>query len=190
MSGPDLREGLDGLQADMAAHQQRFGGGNVTASENQALAVGAIEQLERELADQKPAVHMTPEQPAPIATTREIREGEHGRYVVDRGPDAPLDIRKASKAEHEFLTHALPRIELLITKLETGPLGQPSWHQRTLSVLKYKQDSIAFEKAGRPDVAEQLDRRYMLELLGLLEASSVPFGDWRKDAPTKLIVSG
>ncbi len=185
----DLSEGLDGLQADMAAHQQRFSG-DVTATANQALAVQTIERLEREQAEAKPVAVPETVAPAPVERSREMRDGQHGRYMVDRGPDSPLDIRKASKAEHEFLTHALPRVELLLTKLETGPLGQASWHQRTLSVLKFKQDSIAHLQAGQPGIADQFDRRYVLELMNLLEASSIPFGDWKKDAPTKLTVSG
>ena len=82
----DLREGLDGLLGDMAAHQRRFG--EVTAESNRTLAASTIERLEREIADEKPLPAPAPVQPhhshpALIGGT-EKREGAHGRYIVNK----------------------------------------------------------------------------------------------------------
>ena len=173
----DFLEGLDGLQADMADHQRRFRG-EVTASSNAQLAVETITRMEREAADVKPAP--PPSAPEPIARTVERRDGQHGRYVVERGPDEPMLVRSANRMEHEWFIHAMPRVELLLTKLESGPLGSPSWHQRTMSVLKFQQDSIAYQQAGMHDAAAEHSARYVLELERLLDDSSQPFGDWRK----------
>ena len=173
----DFLEGLDGLQADMAAHQARFRG-EVTASANAALAVETIQRMEREAADVKPTP--TPSAPEPIRRTVERRDGDHGRYLVERGPDEAMKVRPASKMEHEWFIHAMPRIELLLTKLESGPLGSASWHQRTMSVLKYQQDAIAYKQAGMHDVSAEMTARYVLELERLLDDSCQPFGDWRK----------
>ncbi len=185
----DLRESLDDLQADMAAHQKRFSG-EVTASSNQALAAGAIERVEREQAE-RPRLSIVPdvEGSAPIVTKTERREGKHGRYTVRTEPDKPM-LRQGTKAELDFLAHALPRVELLLTKEETGPLGQPSWKQRVLAVMEFKSRVPGLRLAGLKEEADRLDRRYLLELLALLDDSNQLFGDWKADAPTKITVSG
>jgi hypothetical protein len=99
-------------------------------------------------------------------------------------------MRTASKAEHEFFAHAMPRIELLLTKHETGALGQPSWYQRTLAVMESKSKVAGARIAGLHDYADMLDRRFLLELLALLDDSNRVFGDWKADPEKKLIVSG
>lgn len=185
MSERDFAEGLDGMQADMAAHQRRFKG-EVTASSNQTLAAEAIQRIERELADAKPAAAQAP---TPVERTTEKVDGANGRYLVERGPDAPMKLRTASKMEHEWFVRAMPRVELLLSKLETGPLGQPSWNQRTMHVLKFMQDSIAHRQAGRYETAAHLHARYVFELEQLLDASIAAFGDWRADPATKLVMA-
>jgi hypothetical protein len=185
----DLREALDDLQGDMAAHQRRHIG-EVTASANQSLAASAFERLERERAEAKPVSTPEPVGSLPIETKTERREGEHGAYTVKTEADKPM-LRTATKAEGEFFAKAMPRIELLLTKLETGPLGQPSWHQRVLAVMSHKSKVAGARMSGLHDYADALDRRFLLELLALLDDSSRLFGDWRADdAPTKVTVSG
>lgn len=185
----ELEEGLDGLQADMAAHQARFRG-EVTAEANNRLAVETIQRMERQAADARPAApapaHIAPE---PIKASTEMVDGTHGRYILDKGPDSPLDTRKASPAQHEYFVHAMARIELLLSKLENGALGQPSWHQRVMAVLGLRLSSLDYTRASRHDVAADLDGRYVLELTRLLDESSAKFGDWRADAPTKISVA-
>ncbi len=186
----DLREPLDDLQADMAAHQARFRG-EVTAGANQSLAVGAIERIEREAAEAKPGPSVEDQAPpSPIQSKIERREGQHGAYTVSTEADTAPMLRKSTKAEHDFISHALPRIELLLTKVETGPLGQPSWNQRVMAVMEFKSRVAGLRLSKHDGIADALDRRYLLELLALLDDSSQLFGDWRADAPTKLTVSG
>ena len=86
------------------------------------------------------------------------------------------------------MTHALPRAQLLLTKQETGPLGQASWRQRTLAVMELHTRVSSLRQANLHAEARMLERRFMHEFLELLQASSAVFGDWRKDAPTKLII--
>lgn len=186
----DMNAGLEALQADMAAHQ-RATGREVTARANQHLAAEAFQRLERQLDDR--AAPAAPAAPTPIEAKRETREVDGRRYTFSTSPNDDVALRTATPAEAWFLEHALPRVELLLSKKDTGPLGQPSWEQRTLAVLALKQHSLALSASGKPeyrDQAELLDRRYMLELTELLEASNATFGDWKKDAPTKLVVSG
>ncbi len=183
----DLREGLDELQNDMQLHQRRFSG-EVTAEANRALAASAVERMERELADiaaAPPLVSAGP--PPPIAKSVERREVDGKNYVVSKGPDAPM-LRQANEAEHWFLSHALPRIELLMNKDDTGPLGQPSWRSRVLAVMELKSRVPSLRLARFDDLADDTERRYMAELTALLEDSSRLFGDWKADAPKKVMV--
>lgn len=177
----DFDAGLDGLQGDMAAHQRRFGR-EVTAEANQAIAAQTIARLDREADEAKPGP--TPTAPAPV-DSRTVRDGKHGRYVVDVSTKDDIDakIRPATKMEHEWFIRAMPRVTLLLGKPETGPLGQASWRQRTLSVLKYAHDAKDYAAAGFPGVAKEMQLRYVFELEKLLDESSAPFGDWRKLTP-------
>lgn len=179
MSGLD--DAIDAMQGDMAAHQQRHRG-EVTALENQSIAADAFRRLEKERADAKTVPTQVPVAP-PIAETR---DGLHGRYRISRSPTDDIGVTEATPAQAWFMAHALPRIDLLRTKTETGPLGSPSWQQRVDSVLKYQADANDWRAAGRADVALDLERRFMHELVELLNASSFLFGDWKAD-PNPLI---
>jgi hypothetical protein len=77
---------------------------------------------------------------------------------------------------------------MLMTKRDTGPLGQPSWQTKTLAAMYWKVKSLEAIKGGKPDEATVYERAFQQDLTELLEASNASFGDWRKDAPTKLIV--
>ena len=174
----DFREGLEGLQADMAAHQTRFGR-EVTAEQNNWLAVEAIRQLDRQRAES--AAPATPQVSAPVAYSLERKvDGVHGQYIVEKTQDSAIRMRKASKVEHEWFQRAMPRVYWLLEQRESGLLGAPSWRARTLAVLKYRQDAISLRKVNRIDEAETLEKIYVLKLEELLDASSAPFGDWRK----------
>lgn len=182
----------DALQADMAAHQRRFSG-EVTADANQRLAAETVAQLEREMASSKAAPDPGPAMQMPIDTTPIRREINGERYVikpeVENSQQSPL-VRKASEAEHWFISHAMPRIHMLLEQRETGPLGAASWRDRVLAVFALKTQAQSAAASGRQDMARDLDKRYIFELTCILEASSIPFGDWKKDAPTKVTVSG
>lgn len=184
----DLREGLDGLQSDMADHQRRFRG-EVTADANQRLAVETVERMDRMRANTAPAPSLAGMSPPPIEESTEMRDGKHGRYVVDKGPDAPLATRPPSQVELDYFVHAIHRIRFLLTKVESGPLGSASWSQKTMAVLDRRAKALDFRRAGNRDRAAELDRRYVLELTALLEDSSSVFGDWRADAPEKISIA-
>lgn len=187
--GLDLHAGLDGIQEDMASHQRRFG--EVTAEENRKLATQLIERIDREAADEKPAPirksepgHVTPKQVGGI----ERKEGKHGAYLMSSTPVDDTKTRQATGPEHWFMSHAMPRAMLLLTKQDTGPLGQASWRSRTLAVMEIHSRVGTLRMANRHVEAKMLERRFMHEFLELLEASSTSFGDWKKDPDRRIQV--
>lgn len=159
------REALDELRSDMAAHQRERARVDVTDQANHRLAADLLERIDRENADSKAP---------PSAPVRDFAVD-----AVDVGPD-PL-IRKANPQEHWFLVRAKPRIEMLLTKMETGPMGQPSWRQRTLAAMYFQERATKADLAGRSDLADNYRRQAFADMMDLLEASSAVFGDWRKD---------
>ncbi len=180
----DYVDGLEQLQADMANHQRRFAG-EVTADANQHLAASVIERLEKEHADRPRAPGPAVQAPiGPETTTKVVDDRE---YTIDRAPAGPM-YRSATEFEQAVLAHAQPRIELLLSKRDNGPLGSPSWATRTQAALFFKVKAIEAHRGGRLDLVERYEQQFMLDLYELLEASNVAFGDWRKDAPTKLVI--
>jgi len=171
------RDTRDALEADMAAHERRFNG-EVHAARNQTLAAEAVEQLERMKAEtaQTPA-------PAPVAQPErftERREINGHVYTLDKAPDTTPMFRSATDFERNVLRHALPRVQLLLSKPESGPLGTPSWRMRALAAFYFKTKSHEAATSNRPDEADLFERIYQQDLYELLEASNQPFGDWRK----------
>ena len=182
----DQHEGLDGLQADMAAHQARFRG-EVTAESNRALAATEIERAERINAEAKePAPVVADSAPAPDVDSCERRDVDGKRYIVSKRTTDDTLTRSATPAEQWFMEHAMPRIELLLTKLDTGPMGQPSWNQRVMAVIELKSREPGLRLIGLHASADDINRRYMAELMIILEESSSPFGDWKKDPERKI----
>jgi hypothetical protein len=68
------------------------------------------------------------------------------------------------------------RIDLLLTKMESGPLGAPSWHHRVLAILALKYAGPALAATAGAQMAE------------LVEQSSAVFGDWRAEKPRRVQV--
>ena len=185
----DLLSVRDSIEADMAAHEARHG--EVHASRNQSLAATALEEYERTVAaapPTKPEVAGS----APIVPTVEKREIDGNKYVITRDTETTNKrmFRTASEFESQVLKHALPRLELLMSKKESGPLGSPSWHVRTKAALYFKVKSLEAKAAGQPDLMEYYERAYQLDLEELLESSNQAFGDWRKSPEKKIVVSG
>lgn len=190
MSQPDrdYHEGLDGLQADMARHQRRYAGVEVTAEANRKLAQETIERLEKQDAEAKPKPPpAAPEQPTHATQKHEI-DGKV--YTLDKAPDKTPMFRTATQFEHDVMRHAMPRLELLLTKMDSGPLGSPSWRDRTLAAMYFKVKSLEAIASKQIDIGTYYEQAYQLDLQELLDASSAAFGDWRKDAPSRVIVSG
>ena len=186
-TAPDYREGVEGLQSDMARHQRRFAS-EVTATANQALAVATIERIEKQDAEREsptPLAATTPSVPDQEVQTKEI-DGK--TYTLDKAPDRPM-YRTASQFEADVLAHAQPRLALLLSKQDTGPFGTPSWRDKTMAAMYFKVKSLEAIKTKRTDLAEYYEQAYQLDLAELLEASNQPFGDWRKDPERKLILT-
>lgn len=177
----DYAGAVDALQRDMRKHQVQFAP-EVTADANKKLASETIERLEKQHAEPQPAALV----PAPApARAVEIKSVEDRKYTIDVAPDRPM-YRTATQFEHDVLRHAQPRIALLLSKLESGPLGAPSWQVRTLSAMYFKVKSLEAIKSGRSDIAEHYEQAFQLDLAELLEASNASFGDWRKSAPARI----
>ncbi len=177
----DALDARHALEADMARHESRFAG-EVHASRNQALAADALLQLERERAE-RPAVVAPEPTPAPIEHVVHEREINGQRYKLDVAPDKTPMYRTASEFEHQVLRHAMPRIDLLLTKRDEGILGTPSWRMRTLAALYFKVKSHEAFTSGDAGQADVFERAFQQDLYELLESSNQSFGDWRKSIP-------
>lgn len=182
------REVRDALEADMAAHERNHGGGEVHAARNQALAAQVLEQLER---DRAAAPTTKPEVVggAPIEPSTETREIDGKKYTVDRAPDSKRMFRTASEFEAQVLAHAMPRLELLLSKRDSGPLGTPSWRDKAMASMYFKVKSLEAKKAGQIDLETYYELAYQQDLTDLLESSNQIFGDWRKSPEKKLQIS-
>lgn len=181
----DPIETRDALEADMAAHERRFNG-EVHASRNQSLAAEAVEQLERARRDAQHAPLSEP--PAQPERFDQRRELNGHTYRIQKEPDRTPMYRSATDFEANVLRHALPRVQLLLTKQDSGPFGTPSWRTKALAAFYFKTKSHEAATSGKHDEAEIFERAYQQDLYELLEASNQPFGDWRKSAPDKSIV--
>lgn len=188
---PDYQGAVDALQADMARHQRLYGGGDVTATANQELAIATIERLEKEHAAQAGRIQ-PPVAPPPMPTPEPVqaRELNGHKWTVDHKTDAPeRPFRNATEFEANVMQHAMPRVKHLLSLRESGPLGSPSWHTRTVAAMYFKVRSLEAHKSGRQDLADQYDQRFMQDLYDLLEESNKTFGDWRKSEAPKLIIT-
>lgn len=177
----DWREGLEGLQADMAEHQRRFGAnGEVTAEANRSIAVAEVERWDRQQSDEGA-------DPAPSATS-ESDESMPGDGLLEVASDNQPFLRPVQERTERLIRRISERVDLLMTKRDSGPLGQPSWRDQVLAILYWRMRSAEFWRAGDRARANDLERRYMCELRDLLDRSNHFFGDWRRDPEPKLIV--
>lgn len=183
----DLREAVDMLEADMAEHVHKTGG-EVRSFQHRALAAEAIERLEKERAEPKIVVSIPHETPAPEPAV-ERREINGQKYVLDK-KIAPIKFRTATEFEEQVLKHAMPRIQLLLSKPDSGILGGASWRERTEAAMFFKIKSLEAKASGNATLAEHYERAYQVDIQELLDSSCLPFGDWRNDAPSKIVVSG
>lgn len=147
-----MRDVADAMRADMAEHQ-RMMGKEPTDDANARLVGPELEKLEKSgmlaraesNATAKPAP--MPARPAGTIFTERVLNGERTYKVKHELEHKPL-VRRASAEEAWFYAHAMPRIELLITKVETGPRGQPSWNQRVMAVMATKNKAVAWQAAA------------------------------------------
>lgn len=170
----DPLETRDAIEADMARHERDINGTEVHAARNQSLAAEALRELDKAKATSVQAKPV--EQPECFTQKREINGHT---YTLDKAPDKTPMYRPATEFEREVMQRALPRIQLLLSKPESGPLGSPSWRHRALAAFYFKTKSHEAAHSGKHDLAEVFERAYQLDLSELLEASNQPFGDWR-----------
>lgn len=160
----------------MSLHQQRFGK-EPTAEANRLLAITEIERLDREASENPPPAQAS------------VPESEFDKPDLEVTPDDKPFFKPIEGRAERLMRRMMRRVELLMEKRDTGPLGQASWSQRVQSVLYWRMKSARLWKAGRYDEANDLEHRYMKELKDLLNASSATFGEWNAD-PAPLIMVG
>lgn len=154
---------------DMADHQRRYQGQLPTTRANEELVTETLNRLENERAE------APPDEPLEVSTeepeAKVAAEAKEKGWSVLRAPEGGIVIPHTA-TERIFSERAGARLDFLLRQKETGPLGQPSWEQRVMAVMRtYMVDR----------------RRAVFELMELLEASIAPFGEW-KDEPAKPLI--
>lgn len=184
----DDREGFEDMQADMSAHQREHAHVEPTGENNRKLAADLFERLDREQADALPDPIRSPAPPPPPEPKTERKEIDGKGYLVDSGGSPDVAMRPATETEHHLRIRMQPRIDLLLSKPESGPLGQPSWRDRTLSMMYWGVKLDEARRALRFDLVLEYQARYEFERDTLLEESSAVFGDWRALPTPKVMV--
>lgn len=175
------REALDMFLGDMAAHQAQHVG-ETTPDANQRLAAQVFERLDQKIADQerrlKPAAIIDPGPPVEERASR-LEAAKRG-FVFRSDAELPAEVPIAqawSKRQVREFQKKMDRINLLLSKTESGPLGTPSWSLQVQAIT-------AAARFGKPEVRNQA----RVELEELLERSNLTFGDWRADKPKRIQV--
>lgn len=185
----------DSFARDMA-ETQRSQGKMPTPSVNARLAVPLFERLERKQEDArlriqpKPVTAPRPERPrgmVPVQTThqsgattidretgqvRELRDVplELGyKMVHHHDDDEPATLHLADPIQIAFFERMSARVGLLLSKRESGPLGQPSWRKRVYEIMSTRA------------VRRFTPNQRKVALVALCEESNETFGDWKKD---------
>ncbi|MES2865940.1 MAG: hypothetical protein V4703_04175, partial [Actinomycetota bacterium] len=152
-----------------------------------ALAAEAMEIAAKQR--EQVAAPVLSAEPLPDVEARRIELNGH-TYVLDKAPEAEdVSFRVTTEFERNVLAHAQPRIQLLLSKQDEGPLGTPSWRTKTMAALYFKIKSQEAIQSNKPDEARAFERAFQQDLYELLEASNQPFGDWRKSAAPKIVVA-
>lgn len=173
----------DAIEQDMAAHESGRGR-EVRALENQSLAAQMLEQLDRHKAEAKTVAAASVAAPEFVGE----REGNHGVYLLGQAKSDDVRTRAPNAAERWFYEHAMPRLSTLMNAVESGPLGAASWRQRVMSVLSLQADAAGFRAAGLEETARDRERRYMFELVTLLDESDAVFRpSWKADVDDRRI---
>lgn len=164
----------DSFAEDMAEHQ-RMHGQMPTPAENQALTVPLFEEIEKKIADDPDRQSVESQPPDPERPRKvDQRAKERGLRVVRKMSGPNKNIAAALGAEKKFAELLQKRVSLLLEKRDSGPLGQPSWHDRVMAELfSYK--------LGDPHATEML--------IEICEESNAYFGDWKKEEAKKSVFS-
>lgn len=195
------REALDALLGDMASHQAEHSHTLPTPAQNQALAAELLERLDRKAAAPAPA-------PAPIVVDApdasrprpsDVEAAKRG-FKIKRGDELGKDHEvKLGPATLERYEKVRLRVKLLMSKTETGPLGQPSWAERYGAVLslgftgRTEKEVEAVRRSFGPKIAAvHLEhggkKSAALALKMLIEESNAAFGPWWAEMPKRIQV--
>lgn len=161
----------DAMASDMAAHQ-KLRGELPTPAENDAMLQALLEQTEQRRRDD-PSWRSAPQTPDE-RPSQAVAEAAGRGYQMWREPEPvnePPPHRQLTPLEQKIDA----RVQFLLTKQERGPVADiPSWRERVLAAMwTYRLNRAAGAR----------------ELCDVVEASSAPFGDWRKD-PAKPLIFG
>lgn len=193
------REALDLLLGDMAGHQT-LTGRETTPTRNQALAAEVFERLDRKAQEPKPAAPVVADAPDPNEPKLSDIEAKKRGFRILRGdkvPEgAPLVLDGKTLERYEKVSE---RVQLLLSKPERGPLGQPSWRERVLAVqsLQFTGRSVreidAVRKAFGMKIASVHARSggrasAALAISMIVELSNEVFGPWWAEQPKPVVV--
>lgn len=169
----EARESLrDSFDADMAK-SQRLRGELPSVRENEALRTSFLEQFEQRVeAGRHAGATATEAESEGVAEQHAAERGFRMERLPDKEPVSVVEQWDAKTLAEFQLMNA--RVELLLSKQDRGPLGQPSWRECVMAVLYMRIQ-------GAPQA--QIDAR----LRELCDLSAVDFGDWRKTPEKPLI---
>lgn len=169
------REALDAMLGDMAGHQTNHVG-EVTPGANVRLAVPLFERLDQQRAEaDRKIVAARPTSPVPEVRVSDIEAKKRG-WTFDRSPELPAVSAPLSKRDQERADATLRRLSLLLSKVERGPMGQPSWADRVKALLVMQ----VTRASSRTDVARQVN--------DLIAESEIVFGSIHAERARKVYV--
>ena len=164
-------ESKDLILGDMAEAQKRQGK-EPTTRRNEELIVPVFERIDRKpKAPETTPVASNHSKAQERANARAAETGRHAPTLVDEPGVKTIYLQQAEAMEMKAIAQ---RIELLLTKKETGPLGQASWSQKVESMLL-----MAWEAHTTP-----IQRRHVM--IELCNESSETFGDWKTETASPL----
>ena len=169
------REALDAMLGDMAGHQTNHVG-EVTPGANARLAVPLFERLDQQRAeeDRKIAPARTIS-PVPEVRASDIEAKKRG-WTFDRSAELPMVAAPLSKRDRSRASATLRRLSLLLSKVERGPMGQPSWADRVKAILVLQVARVN----SRTDVARQVN--------DLIAESEIVFGSIHAERARKVYI--
>jgi hypothetical protein len=168
------RDAIDLFLGDMASHQAATSR-EVTAPANHRLAVPLFEKLDQKEAEASHRISPAP-RPDPVAPVRasDIEAKKRG-FTIDRR-ELPDVATQWSEADQIRAAATRRRLELLLGKVERGPVGQPSWAERLRAILVEQ----IVNPAARTEVARKVN-----DLIG---ESELTFGSIFAERPRRIQV--
>jgi hypothetical protein len=193
------REALDALLGDMASHQAEVNHALPTPDQNQALAAELLERLDLKASAPPPAPVVVDLPDASRPRASDLEAAKRG-FTIKRGDELGKDQEvKLGPATLERYEKVRLRVKLLMSKTESGPLGQPSWAARYGAVLslgftgRTEKEIESVRRSFGPKIAAvHLEhggkKSAVLALKMLIEESNAAFGPWWAETPRRIQV--